>query len=204
MIICYFINQSLELCIVFFHRELALYKISRFLLKLKDSWSTFLRKFVTQIKLNCSSIICIHDARSNSKWNIIDDLAQNSHVTSCPQDELWRIWIWYWYCTINKSYLVFSSEWNDHWSSPWKIVLSSYQLLRHKLNCVSITATKKEWIDRIFIHSRRRLIVRCFFSGRHWWRFEAWRGASWISENWSGNKRKRQSDLILFIALIPC
>ena len=106
LVVSLFINQSLELCIIILHKELTLYKIGRFLLKLKDSRSTFLRKPVTQIKPNCFSIIYIYDARTNVKWDWIDDPTQNYHVALCPQDKLWRIWIWYWYCTINKSNLV--------------------------------------------------------------------------------------------------
>ena len=76
-----------------------------------------------------------------------------------------------------QSNLVLSSEWNDHRSSPWKIVPSSNQFLRNQLNHVIVTTTEKERIHKIFIHRRWRwrMIVwntihhRCVLSWRHWW-----------------------------------
>ena len=173
LIVSQFINQSLKLCVIVLHKQLPLNKISWFLLKLKNSRTTFLREPVAKIKPNRSSIVCIHDARSNVWWDWIDNPTKHCHVTLSPQNELWWIWTWLCYGAINKTSLVPRSECDDHWSRPWKVISASNQLLRNELNSIVITAAEIEWIYIITIRNCGSLIivwgliVWSFFSGHH-------------------------------------
>ena len=201
LIVSQFINQSLKLCVIILHRQLPLNKIGWFPLKLKNSKAIFLRKPVAKIKPNCSSIVSIHNARSNVWWDWIDNPTKHYQVTPSPQNELWWFWTWFWYGAINKTSLVPRSECDDHWSRPWKVIPTSNQFLRNKLNSIVITTTEVEWIYRVTIRSCGSLIVwgliiLSFFSGCHWWSFEPWRRLDEFSKNPNKINQKTENKLI--------